>query len=152
MSQPDDDAQLEWFRLYELLWAKLNQEGDGIWARFNILVGLNAGLLAAFTFFFASESRHPLWREFTVGISVLGVLLSSWSLLVLNGLWAWHRHWKSQLAMLEARFPRDWPTPHKTRPSGLPLWRGAPGSTQPIFFVLVIAWAVLLGVGATHGR
>jgi len=142
------------FRLYELLWAKLNQEGDGIWSRFNILVGLNLALFAGFAFFFASDPRRPLWREFSVGIALLGIGASVWSLLVLKGLWVWHRHWKSQLVALEEHFPKSdgWVTPHKTLPQGLPFWRGAPGSTQAVFFVLMVVWGVLLGVAITHGK
>ncbi|MGA2620633.1 MAG: hypothetical protein ABSF26_23670 [Thermoguttaceae bacterium] len=156
MSDPSQTSPFgpkEQFRLYELLWAKLNQEGDGIWSRFNILVGLHLALFAAFGFFFATVKPHALSRAFAVGISLLGAAASLWSLLVFKGLWTWHRHWKSLLVELEKHFPTGsgWVKPHTDLPEGLPFWRGAPGSSQPFFVVLLFVWGVLLGVAIAYG-
>ena len=156
MSDPRDVTTLgpnERFRLYELLWVKLSQEGDGIWSRFNILVGINLALFTGFAFFFAPDKRQLLWREFSVGVSLLGMAVSLWSLLVLHGLWVWHRHWKRLLLQLEEQFPASdgWVKPHTEFPRGLPFWRGAPGCTQLFFIIILLAWGVLFGVAVAHG-
>ena len=71
--------------LYGILFAKLNQEGDGIWGRFNILVGLNLALFAAFGYLCSGgNSRLEMWREIAMSLSFGGLLLSCWSFHVLR--------------------------------------------------------------------
>lgn len=161
MNQPENGAvkpppldPSERLRVYELLWAKLNQEGDGIWSRFNIILALHLALFAGFAFFFTADPPHRLWREFSVGIASLGVLASFWALAVLKGLWVWHRHWKSQLVKFEEQLcdKEGWLKPQTALPEDLPFWRGAPGATQPVFLVLLLVWAALIGVAVAYGK
>ena len=105
----------EVMKIYEILSAKLNQEGDGIWSRFNILVGINLALFAGFAFVYSRKHSAVLWWWFALGICLAGVLASIWSLYVLKKLWKWHKYWKDELVAIEEKFPSDWPRP-QTKP------------------------------------
>ena len=71
-----DDFQKPPENLYEILFTKLNQEGDGIWGRFNILVAINFALFAGFGYVCLRTDRPKAWYVIGWAICVVGVLFS----------------------------------------------------------------------------
>jgi hypothetical protein len=137
--------------LYGILFAKLNQEGDGIWGRFNILVGLNLALFAAFGYLCSGgNSRLEMWREIAMSLSFGGLLLSFWSFHILRTLLKWHSHWRDELRKIEKAFPASdgWVKPLNDLPPWLPRPPGKPkrwplADTEPFFLLFIVAWAAL---------
>ena len=93
--------------LYGILFEKFNQEGDGIWERFNIMVGINIALFGGFVYIFFAEPRPTLWCVISLLLALVGVLLTSWSIFVLDQLWLWHEYWRDVLIQIEESFPRN---------------------------------------------
>ena len=135
-------------QLYSILFDKFNQEGDGIWNRFNIMFTINTAILGGLVYIYFLESSPP-WRiEILIGLCIVGLLLAVWSLHVLKRLWFWHDHWRNLLAEMETTFPSDnsWPQPHKGMiEKGNRLRRvWVLRYTQPFLLVLIAAWSLLL--------
>lgn len=154
-AHPSDDELANLLELYVVLLNKSNQEGDGIWSRFNILVALQGALFAGYAY----VSTHL--RDFNVPIfdmlaliCVAGILTSGWSFYVLNRLWAWQQYWRIQLACVERGFPDapHWPRPFSPKSPDDRLLNTDPGvkrslhlgSTQPFMTLIFLAWALLL--------
>jgi hypothetical protein len=141
---PDLETRIE---LYGILFTKFNQEGDGIWARFNMMLGTNLGLFAAFGYSLRGDSGMP--KAVPGLICLAGLVTAMWSCYVLARLWKWHQHWRDQLTFLERSFSTRLPRPHvdspkwyRVDPGASEAWR-RPGYTQPFLWVVVAAWAVL---------
>lgn len=127
-------------------------EGEGIWNRFNILVGLHVALFAVVAF--TLSSQPPGGEAFVLALSIGGGLLSLWAIYVLRRLWLWHRHWISMLRRIEGQFPEGLLRPFTERPSRLAKsdrwyqsWLLA--YTQPFMIVLFVIWAALVTLVAT---
>jgi hypothetical protein len=148
------------FELYALVLTKLNQEGDGIWSRFNYLIGLNVALIGIY--FFTLKEILPIDRDlisyFLVGISLFGLFITRNTFLVLRNLWKWELHWKQKARQIERSFPPEGRLLHRrsaskpgasfsslTRDSEtkLPLLYG---TTQPTVLVFGIAWLSMLAI------
>jgi hypothetical protein len=152
-SPPDHlDALVE---LYCALLTKSSQEGDGIWSRFNVMVGINAGLVAAFAFVFQTDKPALSFQRqnMMLVICVMGITASIWSFHVLLRLWGWQQYWRDRLRQVESVFP-DTPgwvrsfTPEGERvllttDPGVKrsLWFGY---TQPFMAMFLLAWIALL--------
>lgn len=125
---------------YKLLWEKLNQEGDGIWSRFNIMTGITVALFTGFGILILQEKQTHNIYIFTVGICFLGMLNSIWSYQTLERLWSWHRYWKDCLIEIEKAFSAKQLKPHSKQPDlGSRL---IPNSW--FFLITFIVWILLL--------
>lgn len=129
--------------LYEIVFTKFNQEGDGIWGRFNIVLALNLAIFAGVALICFADRRPIHWRLLAGSLSVGGLLTSIWSLYVLHRLWASHRRWRERLEEIQKNFPSGWVTPVGPSRS---TWIGRFGLTQPYLVLFAIAWALLLAV------
>lgn len=104
MSEEKKYIHSESLRLYEIYVSKLSQEGDATWTRFNIMIAINFALFISiyYIFFSSTNIRDILFRLiFTLIISVAGLLFSICSLISINNLWKWNRHWEDILFKLE---------------------------------------------------
>lgn len=133
--------------LYTLLFGKHNQEGDGIWARFNIVIGVNAALLGIVSYIYSAKPRPVMWRDICTVLSLAGCLISLWALYVLHQLWLWHEHWRNLCQRIEQSFPNrpEWPRPHTELPRGLTRelhlnLQWLLPYTQPFIVVFVALW------------
>ncbi len=135
--------------MYRILFTKFNQEGDGIWARFNWMVGLNLSFFAAFGYvWLVAPVKHHYWREICLTLSTGGLIITSWSMYVLDRLWKWHQHWREQLKIIEGAFPEEpgWVRPHWDSSKwisfepGLKRW--IPGYTQLFHWLFFVGWAL----------
>ncbi len=127
----------------------LEYEGSGIWSRFNIMFTVNIFLFGIASFIFSSQP--PYWAYFIIGLGVLGILLSLWSIYVLRKLWLWHYYWRSVLTKIEINFPKKltYPRPFSDIPSNLKKkhrWYQTLllAYTQPFFLILCIIWFFLI--------
>lgn len=141
--------------LYGIIFQKFNQEGDGIWSRFNVMASINLALLSAFGYLhFRENSSDRLGMM--LALCVAGLIISAWSSFVLIRLWSWHQIWRENLVEIEKGFPKSagWATPHlslnKPRVGFIGFnwkkegWARNPGYTQPFIWILIIAWISLL--------
>jgi len=154
------DALVE---LYCALLAKSNQEGDGIWSRFNAMVSINFGLFAAFVFVFQTDKPQlELYRPlFLILICGIGIVTSIWSFYVLLRLWGWQQYWRNQLTKVEQGFPKssEWARSFSPKGEEARLLLNDPGVnrslwfgyTQPFIAIFVIAWIVLLVITFSSG-
>jgi hypothetical protein len=140
--------------LYTIIFDKFNQEGDGIWSRFNIMIGINLALYAAFGFVYLSDKK--LW-ELAVSICIGGLLQSIWSIYVVSRLWTWHERWRLILQKIEESFPdrSDWIKPHGNLPSNLEVdpfqsqeksvWLSClkPYYTHVLLWLIIAGWLML---------
>ncbi|MCK4797526.1 MAG: hypothetical protein KAT05_09105 [Spirochaetes bacterium] len=143
----DDLPQL--VELYGILFTKFNQEGDGYWGRFNIMVGINIMIFGGFIYVYSANPRPTLWHEINMGLSVGGLFLAIWSIYVLDRLRKWHEHWRKMLFQIEGSFPdsKGWVKPHWLLPETLkkdPKIIRFPGYAIPFFLVFAAAWVILL--------
>jgi hypothetical protein len=127
--------------LYGILVQKLSQEGDGIWARFNILTAINTAMFGVFILIYQSERRPSNWREIGIALSVLGIVFSWRVLCVLNHLWLWHDHWKKKIGEIEGNFTQGMVKPFSDISSPPPTHRGR--STQPFVWLTFVVWGLL---------
>lgn len=140
-------------KLYSILFTKFNQEGNGIWARFNIVIGINLLFFSWFGYVYFHRNDVPnIWHNICIGISLGSFIISVWSIYVQKRLWYWHTHWRNMLIKIENFFPNKegWVKPHWQLPPGLGRDPGLsqtfwpPQYTLPFLYVLAIAWGVLL--------
>lgn len=129
----------------------LRHEGNGIWERFNILVGLNLALFAAFGIVCLGSSRPLLWRELGGVICGGGVFVGMWSHYVLGRLWERHAHWRDTLLKIQNDFPNGWEHPidgeeQKKYKSKAARWLQfmCGNLTFPFLLVFLVAWGWLL--------
>ncbi len=139
--------------LYSILFTKLNQEGDGIWSRANMLFVWQGGLTSVYVYTLSHKSDFAAGYFFVLlGTSIIGALLSVWSLVVMNRLWGWHHHWITQLKEIEATFPeqKGWPKPlSKGHDKAAIEDKATFNSHKPFFLALVMVWSVL-GIYAVY--
>jgi len=152
----EDEGVTNLLTLYGHVLGMLQYEGSGIWSRFNTMFSVNALLFGVASFVFAGKPAH--WQSFLVGLGVLGITLSLWSVYVLRRLWMWQRHWKAVLEGIESGFPvaRGWARALSTRPAALRYkehWYTTwfMKYTQPFFGILTAVWIfviILASIGA----
>lgn len=158
--------------IYTVLINKLNQEGDGIWSRFNMLVALNFAVFAGFGLVRLPEHYcAETWRLPLCGIAISGLLLSVWSVYCVGRLWTWHAHWirlirilannpqqtRSTLStVLKHTFDKSWDGPtNGEMPEGPQREQGRSVQlrsrrsywrtyTQPVLLFLAFAWVFVL--------
>lgn len=137
--------------LYGILFTKFNQEGDGIWNRFNIMFAISVAIFGGVVYVYFANPRPTLWRQISVGLSTGGLLSTIWSIYVLGRLRLWHQHWRNMLKEIEQAFPEreGWVKPHWQLPPSLKrdpkmAGRWPPPYTQVFFYILAIAWVTLL--------
>ena len=124
--------------LYGIVFEALRHESNGIWNRFNIVLGMNLALFGGVGLACFGASRPVSWRAFGISISVGGVLIIAWSWYVLRQLWERHRHWRQCLEQVQTSFPAGWVRPIDQRqPSAVDL-------TEPYLWVVGIGWLALL--------
>jgi hypothetical protein len=141
--------------LYCALLTKSSQEGDGIWSRFNVMIGINAGLVAAFAFVFQADKPGLALQRYSLllVICIMGIAASLWSLYVLLRLWGWQQYWRNQLRRIEDVFPDapGWVKSFTPEGSDRYLLRSDPGVrtslwlgyTQPFMGIFLLAWIAL---------
>lgn len=107
----DDNAQSQGFQssqlieLYREIFETLRHEGNGIWARFNILVGINLALFAAVGLLAFGSNRPTMWRGFSILISFGGLVTAAYAIYVLSQLWQRHWQWRLTLVHIQHSFP-----------------------------------------------
>lgn len=146
ISGPERTAGL--LALHGSLFTKLNQEGDGIWARFNMIVATNLALFAGFGAI-RLHARSDELRLLLYAICGVGVLLCCWSVYILGRLWKWHGRWYDQLTSIERSFPVGLPRPltdsagtrHKVRTA---FHTYTLSYTQPIMLGFAVAWLLII--------
>ena len=112
MSENGDTSRLgHLVTLHTTLFTKLNQEGDGIWSRFNILVAINLALFAGFGAIRLSKEAHGEWWPVLCGLCAVGFVLSLWSWQVLQRLWIWSDYWGDELRNIEKDAAWNLPKP-----------------------------------------
>ena len=97
----------ELLKLYEQILSMSKYEGNGIWSRFNILIGINISFVAGIALILNGDN---VTKESIIIIKVLcviGFIFSIWSLDVLRRLWKYHKHWINMLKDVEAKLPSD---------------------------------------------
>ena len=87
------------FQMYGFMLGNIKHEGNGIWNRFNIIVGINIGLFGIIAFFNSDQTNS--WQEIAIGIGAVGFIHSVWSIYVLRQLWRWHEYWREALIKIE---------------------------------------------------
>jgi hypothetical protein len=140
------------FAIYQLVFEKHNQEGDGIWNRFNVMIGINVAMLGVFAFIYSSNARPIHWRELGIGICIVGLSVCFWSLYVLKNLWLWHEHWRDKCRLIEANFPSyaPWVRPHteihekKLVVSISMVRRSITAYTQPFLLIFSLLWIAII--------
>lgn len=142
--------------LYCALLAKSNQEGDGIWSRFNVMVGINFALFLAFVFLFQLQAPALIGgrKVLLLLVCIMGLITSVWSFHVLLRLWAWQQYWRTQLSRVEQAFPQSPGWVRSFTPEGQEgqLLTSDPGAkrslwlgyTQPFMAIFIFGWLVLL--------
>lgn len=138
-------------QLYEIVFSKLNQEGDAIWRRFNIITALNLAALAALGYVL-KETPVSLDAslKLSYGICFIGVTFSVWSFALISRNWKWHEHWRAELETIEAHFPvtDGWvrpfldAKPKMQSPRTKTTWLR---STQVVAVICGVVWLVLWG-------
>ena len=139
----------EFIELYKIAFQKLNQEGDGIWARFNYLMSVCIALAGGYVFALKELSTKPVQATVLLCISLFGLFASGWTFRTLRGLWWRHDGWARKVLEIESKFP-DSPFWVKvlTNPNdgasfndrrSAKLFRGA---TQPLMAVLCVGWSL----------
>ncbi len=72
-SQPasleEDVSSTQLLELYKQMLENIRFEASGVWERFNILIGINFGLLGIVAFVFSIDPRPQLWKEMQVGLA-----------------------------------------------------------------------------------
>jgi hypothetical protein len=137
--------------LYAIVFTKFNQEGDGIWGRFNIVLALNLAVFAGVALICFADRRPIHWKILAIALSLGGLLISLWSLWLLNRLWDSHWHWRECLEKIQERFPASWVKPVGPRRSR---W---PGLTQPFPYAvrsrldIACGCLIVLPRGRRHG-
>ena len=139
--------------LYQIIFTKFNQEGDGIWSRLNILVALNLAFFAAFGFVWLQSEDVPNPKIILLAICVTGFGISVWTFVILDRLWAWHNRWRHNLWIIEKSFPNKngWATPHLKKedfsydPQYDPYKKQLPikFSTQPFILMFIHIWVAI---------
>jgi hypothetical protein len=100
------------FRLFELSMTKLNQEGDGIWNRFSILITLNLAFMGAyFGLTRPATDIGYLSAEFFFAPlhGLVGMFVSIYSYIAIRRLWMWHEHWLNNCKQIEELLPSEMP-------------------------------------------
>ncbi|GAA6211570.1 hypothetical protein NBRC116602_13110 [Hyphomicrobiales bacterium 4NK60-0047b] len=140
--------------LYNLAMTKLNQEGDGVWARFNILIALNITIGAGYLYALKELSTSKLLGFALIIIALVGGFVAIVTYRTLAKLWLWHEHWKEKVRELENHFPKNdgWigllgknkkPTTLNKKPI---MFTG----TQPIIMAFIISWKIALIIGILY--
>ena len=134
----EEESRRNLLVLYQILFTKLSQEGDGIWSRFHFLVAYNLSLFVAAGYVYSKRSDISMWWEVCIAITLGGIAASIWSSYVIRKLWGAHTHWKKQLKKIEAGFPRKvgWARALLDFDDALPKDPSIPGklkTTQPFF-------------------
>ena len=119
---------------------KVNYEGDGIWSRFNIMVGIQLALFGAYAYLSAQEFPDRLLLR---GICIGGAVLCGWSVYVLCRLWKFHRYWRKRIERIEKDLP-DWSKFYRSKVvAGRGKWGWIFPATHPFFYLFAIAWSYL---------
>lgn len=97
--------------LYTMLFTKLNQEGDGIWSRFNIVIGINLAIFAGAGYIMFTDPFKTIFfvGQLLVILCICGTVINLWSWYVFRQLWWWHTYWYDQLIIIEKKFPSNFP-------------------------------------------
>lgn len=141
-------------KMYEILFAKLNQEGDGVWSRFNVMLAVNLALFAGFGavrladgFDDSARIFHPI----LYGLCAGGFGISLWSFFILGRFWRYHEHWRSKLIQIELLFddpsiPKPLTEAEALTPHSVSRSKGliyCCAYTQPILAGFGVAWILL---------
>jgi hypothetical protein len=120
----------------------MNQEGDGIWARTNMLFLWQAGLFSAFVFCLGKKAELSDFHSLLYMICVIGFMITIWSWVVIRRLWVWHSHWRNQLAKMEEFFPKTegWVSPIKETLDKRRSYFIKPNVLEPFLIMLLCVW------------
>lgn len=137
---------------YTAIISQQQYEGDGIWKRFNILLGTQIVLIGAA--YYAANLNQLEFLLISLSLAIIGLILSLWSLKVCRLLWGYHYNWVESLIYLESKLPAGFATPFlnldKDKELKLPkrLTRGDwfKPFTQPFFLISTILWVVGSGI------
>lgn len=128
----------------------LEHESAGIWTRFNILLGVNLVLFGLTIAILNSDVVLKL--IIAIFLSCLGLIFTTWSNIILKGLWDWHQGWFRAVKAIERRIAS---IPGNERILSRMLYgekialarRGKCfaawqvfGTTQPIFVLMGVLW------------
>lgn len=138
--------------LYNTLFTKFNQEGDGIWRRFHFMAAINLTFYASFFVVLKEPEQLPYKSYYLISICAIGILFCSWSLYVQVRLWKWHQVWRNELKKIELSFPDR---PGWTKPligNKYAVLKHDPGEkrsfligyTQVYLYIFIIIWLIFM--------
>jgi hypothetical protein len=125
--------------LFGIVFETLRHEGNAIWERFNIIIGINLALFGAVGLVCFGQSRPVAWRGLGLGLSLAGLSIAVWSYYVLSRLWNRHAHWRARLVQIQEQFPDAWVRPLDQPGPG-------PQLTAPYIAIVIVGWLVLIGI------
>lgn len=136
----DDVATIELFKISVDL---LKHEGNGIWARFNIVVGIEVLLFGTFGLIirYGADKSEVL----ALAICLSGMAISIWGFRALRRLWQWHDHWGEIAFQIEKGFSSGTPLifglnqgMERIKPSRK---KGSVRSTDTPMIIFFVLWA-----------
>ncbi|MBM2819837.1 MAG: hypothetical protein HW410_1519 [Nitrosarchaeum sp.] len=138
-----ENRRESWRDQYELAWKIFDKENSRFWTRFNISLGINAGLLAGlFTMLSFSDSNN-ITIIVSVGISIMGIVFAMIWLELTSLAQTWTRHYADVVKSLEANIENE---DYRLIPPKGKIPHSITSITRYYPITFVIFWTVLTGL------